>query len=433
MTQPEADRSAGGKPGGPSSFLAELKERRVFRAAAAYAVVAWGATEILDGVVSRLGWPDWIATLVVIVFVVGFPVAMFLAWAFDWTKAGIRRAEPWTAKGWLSIALAVVFLVAGSAGLFWLINPSGVARIEQVGVAVLPCRYRGDEALAFRAEGAARIVHEDLAASPALFVPDFDAVIESAGWNLPTRDLASRLGVAWLVECRLVQGEQALTLEATLTQAATDESAAVDSREVPTLELLDAVSAVSAALRVRLGLPAIGEAGVAVTARYPPIARALDAYFQGEQAAREGGGEALREARAHFREAQAAPGFHLARAREADMVLASFEAEPPDTPEAARAALGAVALMLKELERTAPDLPETYVASLRLAGLQDRFGEGPGAEVRQAWFERAVALKPNSAEAWRLYADYLSGTEGPEAAGPYAEKARQLLGIAADG
>jgi TolB-like protein len=432
MTEPEADRPAGEGSVGPSSFLAELKQRRVFRAAAAYAVVAWGATEILDGVVSRLGWPDWIATLVVIVFVVGFPVAMFLAWAFDWTREGIRRAEPWTAKGWLSIALATAFLVVGSAGLFWLINPSGVARIEQVGVAVLPCRYRGDPAFAFRAEGAARVVHEDLATSPGLFVPDFDAVVESAGWNLPTRDLGHRLGVAWLVECRLVQAGEVLTLEATITQTSTDESGAVASREVPTLEMLDAVSAVSAALRVRLGLPATGEGGSAITRRYPPIARALDAYFQGEQAARAGTGEALREARARFREAQAAPGFHLARAREADVVLALFEAEPPDTPEAARVALSAVGLMLTELERTAADLPETFAASLRLAGLQDRFGDGPGAEVRRAWFERAVDLKPNSAEAYSRYADYLAGTEGPDAAGPYAEKARQLLGVAGD-
>ena len=167
-------------------------------------------------------------------------------------------------------------------------------------------------------------------------------------------------------------------------------------------------------------------------ARYPPIARALDDYFQGEQAARAGTGEALREARARFREAQAAPGFHLARAREADVMLAQFEAEPPATPGAARAALGAVVLMLKELERTAPDLPETYVTSLRLAGLQDGFGDGPGAETRRAWFEKAVDLKPNSAQAYGRYAQYLAGTAGADAAGPYADKAARLLGIAGE-
>jgi hypothetical protein len=140
---------------GQTSFLAELRKRRVFRAAAGYAVVAWGATEILDGVISRFGWPDWIATLVVILFVVGFPVAMFLAWVFDWTGEGVRRTEPWTATGGLSIVIAIVVLAAGSAGLFWLINPSGVARVEQTGIAVLPCRFRGEPEFAFRGEGVA--------------------------------------------------------------------------------------------------------------------------------------------------------------------------------------------------------------------------------------------------------------------------------------
>ena len=48
-------------PDAPSSFFAELKKRRVYRVAIGYAVVAWGGTEILDGVISRLGWPDWLA------------------------------------------------------------------------------------------------------------------------------------------------------------------------------------------------------------------------------------------------------------------------------------------------------------------------------------------------------------------------------------
>ena len=220
-------------------------------------------------------------------------------------------------------------------------------------------------------------------------------------------------------------------MEATITRAATGESAAVASREVPVLEMLDAAAAVSAALRARLGLQAAGEEGADLMRRYPPVARALDAWFRGEQAAREGTGEALREARARFREAQAAPGFHLARAREADVMLALFEAEPPSTPEASRAALGAVALMLKELERTAADLPETYVTSLRLAGLQDGFGDGPGAEIRRAWFEQAVDLKPNSAEAYRRYAEYLSGAGDVRAAAGYLETARRLAPLSA--
>ena len=82
---------------------------QVFQSAGAYAVIAWGITEILDGVISRFGWPDWIATRVVVLFVVGFPVAMWLAWVFDWTPAGIRREAPWTTRNWVSATGAVLF------------------------------------------------------------------------------------------------------------------------------------------------------------------------------------------------------------------------------------------------------------------------------------------------------------------------------------
>ena len=157
-------------PAARTSLFAELQKRRVVRAAIAYAVVAWGITEILDGVISRFGWPDWIATLVVIVFVVGFPVAMFLAWVFDWTKDGIRRTEPGTAVGGMSIVLAIIFLIGATAGLFWLINPSGIVRVEQTGIAVLPCRYRGEPDLAFRGEGLAEIINEHRARSPHFFI-----------------------------------------------------------------------------------------------------------------------------------------------------------------------------------------------------------------------------------------------------------------------
>ncbi|NIP18638.1 MAG: hypothetical protein GWM87_11100, partial [Xanthomonadales bacterium] len=180
------DSHSGEKPG--KSLFAELKERQVFQAAGAYAVVAWGATEILDGVISRFGWPDWIATLAVIIFVTGFPVAMFLAWVFDWTPQGIKRDEPWTAMGWASMVAATVFLFAGSGALFWLINPSGVARIEQTGVAVLPCRYRGAPEYAFRAEGFAGIINDQLAHVPQLRVLEFATVVDVAARNLRTAD-----------------------------------------------------------------------------------------------------------------------------------------------------------------------------------------------------------------------------------------------------
>ena len=75
------------------SFLGEIKRRKVFRVAIVYAVVAWGLVEIVATVEAPLGLPDWIDTLVIVLVVVGFPLALVLSWAYDMTPAGIIRTK----------------------------------------------------------------------------------------------------------------------------------------------------------------------------------------------------------------------------------------------------------------------------------------------------------------------------------------------------
>jgi TolB-like protein/Tfp pilus assembly protein PilF len=75
------------------SFFAELKRRNVFRVAAAYAVVAWLLIEVSDTVFPRLGLPEWTVTLVIALLLLGFPVALFFAWAYELTPEGLKREK----------------------------------------------------------------------------------------------------------------------------------------------------------------------------------------------------------------------------------------------------------------------------------------------------------------------------------------------------
>ncbi|MFU8895265.1 MAG: tetratricopeptide repeat protein [Gammaproteobacteria bacterium] len=75
------------------SLFAELKRRNVFRVGAAYLVVAWLLIEVSDTVFPRLGLPDWTVTFVIALLLLGFPVALFLAWAFELTPEGVKRTE----------------------------------------------------------------------------------------------------------------------------------------------------------------------------------------------------------------------------------------------------------------------------------------------------------------------------------------------------
>lgn len=78
------------------SLFAELRRRHVFRVAGGYVVVAWLLIEISDTVFPHLQLPDWTVTLVIALLILGLPVALFLAWAFDLTPDGIRRTGPHT-------------------------------------------------------------------------------------------------------------------------------------------------------------------------------------------------------------------------------------------------------------------------------------------------------------------------------------------------
>ncbi len=76
-----------------ASFWAELKKRKVIRAAVVYLVVAWVIVQIADVLAPVLLLPDWVARLVTFLLILGFPAAIVLAWAYDLTPDGIRTAH----------------------------------------------------------------------------------------------------------------------------------------------------------------------------------------------------------------------------------------------------------------------------------------------------------------------------------------------------
>lgn len=405
-----------------ASFFSELKKRRVYQSAVAYAVVAWGITEILEGVVAGLGWPDWLATLAVILFVMGFPVAMFLAWVYDWTPQGIRRTAPSGKLGWLPIVASVVFLTVGSAGLFWLINPSGIVRVEQVGVAVMPCRYRGDPEYAHRGSGIAEIVSEHLAQSNQLFVPAFASVLKMAAAHPETSELAAELRVEWLIECRVAGEEDRINIFASMIDVSTDESREFFSSDIRSLDIGDTLNFFEISVFNNLGLtPPKGSFGPGFTSSLA----ALDQYLMGQEAMRDGTAINFEAALAHYRNAQQAAPFRLARLREADVMIRMFEVTSAAGPAAA---LKAYSLLLDEIELYDPVPAGLYASRLRLANIADRHETGPDVSEAQRleWLERARALQPSFAEPYWLFAEYLSANGRDDEAAEYLARAKEL-------
>jgi len=77
----------------PKNFFAELKRRNVYKVAIAYAVVAWLLMQIATQVFPFLEIPNWAIRLVIMLIVIGFPIALVIAWAFELTPEGLKRTE----------------------------------------------------------------------------------------------------------------------------------------------------------------------------------------------------------------------------------------------------------------------------------------------------------------------------------------------------
>jgi hypothetical protein len=74
-------------------FIEELKHRNVFRVGIAYAVVGWLLAQVADLVVDAFNMPDSFLQMIIVLLALGFPIALFLAWAFELTPDGVVKAE----------------------------------------------------------------------------------------------------------------------------------------------------------------------------------------------------------------------------------------------------------------------------------------------------------------------------------------------------
>src|SRR5436305_14407959 len=110
-----------------TSFLSQLKQRRVYRVAIGYAIVAWLMVQIAATVLPAFHAPEFVLPVLIVLLGVGFPVALVLAWAFDVTPAGIEKTSEGTgvvaAKNlryaW-ALAGVGVFIAAIGVGAYWL-------------------------------------------------------------------------------------------------------------------------------------------------------------------------------------------------------------------------------------------------------------------------------------------------------------------------
>ncbi len=77
----------------PKTFFGELKRRNVYKVAVAYIVAGWALSQGIAQVFPVFDVPNWVVRLIVFLIVIGFPIALIFAWAFEITPEGLKRAE----------------------------------------------------------------------------------------------------------------------------------------------------------------------------------------------------------------------------------------------------------------------------------------------------------------------------------------------------
>jgi len=188
-----------------SNFFEELQRRKVYRVAAAYIIAAGFIIQIGSAVFPAWELPNWTLRLVVVLLLIGFPIALILAWAFDVTAQGIRATPTVSAPGThrrrnLILLIATGVIVSAAAGFFLL--PRASARKIDKSIAVLPFENLSDEKEnAYFADGIQDDILTNLSKIGDLKVISRMSVMSYRGEGTRNaREIGKALGVAALLE-----------------------------------------------------------------------------------------------------------------------------------------------------------------------------------------------------------------------------------------
>jgi Predicted integral membrane protein len=215
------------------NFSDELKRRNVYKVAFAYAVVAWLLIQVATQVFPFFEIPNWAVRLVVLLLVIGFPVALILAWAFELTPEGIKRAEDVpsekstvrkTGRKLDALMIGVLLCVIGFL-VFQRFHRSDASseRMEK-SIAVLPFdNFSDDKDNAFFADGIQDDILTSLGKIHELKVISRTSVMpyRGAGKN-NLRQIAEALGVVNVLEGSVRRGGNRVVVSVQLIDARSD-------------------------------------------------------------------------------------------------------------------------------------------------------------------------------------------------------------------
>ena len=392
-----------------SGFFAELQRRKVYRVAAAYVVAAAFIIQIGSAVFPAWELPNWTLRLVVVLLLVGFPVALILAWAYDVTPQGIQATPTIPGRHRrrnIVLLVAAGVIVSIAAGFFLL--PRASARKIDKSVAVLPFENLSDEKEnVYFAQGIQNEILTKLAAVRDLKVISrtSTAKYQSKPDNLKT--VAQELGVSTVLEGTVQRAGDKVRVNVQLIDARADTHLWAKSYDRDFKDLLAVESEVAAQIADALKANLSPSESHMLAAARTENTEAYDLFLRGQyefhQAQSSLAADAYDRADAFYRQALALdPNFAEAAAELARNRLSRHWFVSPLAP----AGLEEVKSLIERALALAPNSPEAHFA----LGLFYYWGHRQY-ENALAEFNRTLELQPNNADA-RAYCAWVYRRRG---------------------
>jgi TolB-like protein/Flp pilus assembly protein TadD len=416
----------------PKKFFGELKRRNVYKVAVAYVVAGWALAQGIAQVFPVFDIPNWVVRVIVLLIVIGFPIALVLAWAFELTPDGIKRAEevaPSEAtapRATRKLFWVIVAFVAIAAGLltFHIYRPKQQTTLvrgslPEKTIAVPPFKplvpENQDQVLEM---GMADTLIAKLSNSRQIIVRSLTSVRKYGGLEQDPLQAGRELGVNSVLEGNVQKAGDHIRVTARLINVADGSSVWADTFDEKFTDVFAVQDAISQKVATALALQLSGSEKQRFTKRYTDNVEAYQLYLTGR----------YHSARLIPPETRAAIGFfQQAIDLDSTYALAYF-----GLAEANRSLAITADVPSKDC------LPRAKAAATKALELDDSLAEAHASlSFVLIWFDwdwaggemearRAVALNPNSAMAHFAYAHILSDLGRHNEAVAEGMRAREL-------
>ena len=284
----------------PKSFYGELKRRNVYKVAVAYLVIGWLVVQVSTQVFPFFEVPNWAIQLVVLLLIVGFPIAVVCSWACELTPEGIKcegevdRSRLITRRSGRRFTALIVVVAAVAAGLMvfrFLHSQQTIEQAKQVApateiesksIAVLPFENLSEEkANAYFADGIQDEILTRLSKIAELKVISRTSTqhYKSAPKNLP--EIARQLGVAHILEGSVQKYGDAVRVNVQLIKAANDSHLWADTFDRKLTDIFLVESDIANAIADQLQVHLTGREKQVIAAKPTDNPEAYDAYLRG--------------------------------------------------------------------------------------------------------------------------------------------------------